>query len=311
MAQINLNCPHCGGGFSLDQDQPLQTYWTCPYCGNRSLMQKIDGTIRLRGIIGSTGARTKDPLEPPTQEHPAEPLAAKHEKPVWPPPAESKKPARSLSDYIADVDENHEDIQEEPGVRSPSFPEKDASEWLFEKAETAAYHHHLPAFNSYSRQALDKKPEDRRVYAWRARLIEEADGFARATWTSPIWYLYTPLQKRALLCQHFYALNTALQFSNQQNRDDLIQIIAQQMVRQAVDHLTERASLRCKRRWFFRTFKGRFHRVDLRETQDFCDAVERIDEHVCPLGTDELKRHLRVESSAQPKKLARRLTRFS
>jgi DNA-directed RNA polymerase subunit RPC12/RpoP len=311
MAQINLNCPHCGGGFSLDQDQPLQTYWACPYCGNRSLMQKIDGTIRLRGIIGSTGARTKDPSEPSTQEHHDEPLAAKHEKPVWPPPAEPKKPVRSLSDYIADVDEEHEDNGEEPGIRSPSLPEKGPAEWLFEKAETAACHHHLPAFNSYSRQALDKNPEDWRVYAWRAGLIEEADGFACATWASPIWYLYTPMQKRAILCQHLYAFNTSLQFTDEKNREDFIQKIAQQIVRQAVDHITERAILRCQRRWFFRKFKGRFHRADLRETLDFCDAVERIDEHVSPLGTDQLKRHIRVEASVQTKKLARRLTRFS
>ena len=75
-------------------------------------------------------------------------------------------------------------------------------------------------------------------------------------------------------------------------------------------HLTERAELRCRRRLIGRTFKGRYRRSDLLEAKDFCDAVSRIDEQVSPLGRTLLKQAIRIEASAQPRRLARRLTRF-
>lgn len=320
MAQVNLNCPHCGGGFTLDTDRPLQTYWTCPYCGNRSLMQKSGDTIRLRGIIGGQGSKTPasdgpwPDAAPEAQPPPAsprltgQPLAPS--RTVWPPPAEEPPAHRTLSDYIAEVDEPGEPNEPSAQAGPKAHQEKKPALSLAEMAETAARNHHMPLFNSYSRQAIDQKPDDRRMYAWRARLIEEADGFANRTWATPVWYLYTPRQKSALLAQHLYAFNTALSFSDSRDLEDLAGQLGKQLVRQAVTHLTERAELRCKRRLIGRTFKGRFHRIDLLEAKDFCDAIGRIDEAVCPLGHAQLKQAVRIEASALPRKLARCLTRF-
>jgi DNA-directed RNA polymerase subunit RPC12/RpoP len=321
MAQVNLNCPHCGGSFTLDHDRPLQTYWSCPYCGNRSLMQKSDGTIRLRGIISGQAFKAPDPYdtsaapEPgPAFRHPDKPFSTG--KAVWPPPPPVEEPPvhRSLSDYIAEVDEP--DKTREPELKSGQRPQQEVRQddktklSFIEMAETAARSRQLPTFNSYSRQAIDQKPDDRRMYAWRARLIEEADGFANKTWATPVWYLYTPRQKAALLAQHLYAFNTALRFSDSRDRDDLAGHLGKQLVRQAVEHLTERAELRCKKRLIGRTFKGQYHRSDLFEAKDFCDTVSRIDEKVSPLGCTLLKQAIRIEASALPGKLARRLTRF-
>ncbi|MDW7657859.1 MAG: hypothetical protein SCM11_11885 [Bacillota bacterium] len=321
MAQVNLNCPHCGGGFTLDQDRPLQTFWTCPYCGNRSLMQKSDGIIRLKGIIGGQAFKAPDPYDTsnapesgPAIRQPGRPYVP--DKAVWPPPPSVDEPPvhRSLSDYIAEVDEPDKPL--EPMAKTGRQPDhaghggEKAKLSFIEMAETAARSRQLPIFNSYSRQAIDQKPDDRRMYAWRARLIEDADGFASKTWATPVWYLYTPRQKAALLAQHLYAFNTSLRFSDSRDRDDLASHLGKQLVRQAVEHLTERAELRCKKCLIGHTFKGRFHRSDLLEAKDFCDSVSRIDETVSPLGSALLKQAIRLEASALPRKLARNLTRF-
>lgn len=398
MSLINLNCPHCGGLFALDSNRPLQTYWTCPYCSNRSLMQLIDGQIRLRGILRvqseqaspadhvhktvSSDGTNDVPHKPaaveefaggifnpadapiphavkvpiaPTQLRPAvqPPEAPVHaapersvqptflEKPVprtWPdqsPPSPANQPVhRSLSDYIAEVDA----VPPKPTPKPPSEPatEPDAAipslefelpivrpspdirpderllqDWL-EQMERTARTHQLPRFNSISRKVSDAVPEDPRAYTWRALLVEEADGFARATWATPWWYLLTPRQKVTQIAQHFYTLNTALQFSKPLEREQLIDQIADLLVRQAVDHLTEKAQIRCGKRLFrFRkTFRGRYRKTDLRESADFCDAISRIDGRICPLAYDQLVEAVRKSSSFRPKMLARSLSRF-
>jgi len=309
MAQVSLNCPHCGGGFMLDLDQPLQTYWTCPYCGNRSLMQKSGDTIRLRSIISGqkTGPVKPDAASPWEQTGHTGKSYLRAED-AWPPPPPEDEPPRSLSDYIAEVDRPRPEPPSQ-AARPIQLPEADDSP-VWERAEQAARNRQLPAFNSYARQAIDQKPDDRRMYAWRARLAEEADGFAHRTWASPVWYLHTPRQKAFLLAQHLYAYNTALSFSDVHDQAELTAIIGKQFVRQAVDHMTERAQLRCGRRWLGKTFKGRYRRSDLSEAVDFCDAIRRIDDQVCPLGCNQLKQVIRQEAAALPRKLSRRLLRF-
>ncbi len=51
MTMILLMCPHCGGRLQIDPTLRLQSMLTCPYCSRKSLMQKKDGQIVLRGII--------------------------------------------------------------------------------------------------------------------------------------------------------------------------------------------------------------------------------------------------------------------
>lgn len=519
MSLINLNCPHCGGLFALDSNRPLQTYWTCPYCSNRSLMQLIDGQIRLRGILrvqsdpaGQTAGSGSVPdqpfgskdrpvagqeqtitskeqsnagkeqsmagheqsdgqqksilyeetaggiynptdatiphaaripitptpvslrqaVHPPTSLDQNEPVRSVQptylEKPVprtWPdqaststprkvevptessgsvyppmpgkprpgsndrhiPPAWNEKPVaqpwpppeststsqpfhRSLSDYIAEVDAvptntasqtapqtahqtahqtapqttsrnehyplsgrmpqpgqgpGFESVSEsDPVIPSLEFdqplvrPSPDIRsdnmdlQALLDQMERSARTHQLPRFNAISRKISDAVPEDPRAYTWRALLIEEADGFARATWATPWWYLLTPRQKATQIAQHFYTLNTALQYSQTIEREQLVNQIADLLVRQAVDHLTEKAQLRCGKRLFrFRkTFRGRYHKSDLREAADFCDAISRIDSRICPLVYDQLVEAVRKSASFRPKKIARSLSRF-
>ena len=312
MAQVSLSCPHCGGGFSLDQDQPLQTYWTCPYCGNRSLMQKSGDLIRLRGIIsGQKPDPAKTDAAKPWDQNGRLAKSYIRAEDAWPPPPPDDEPAlRSLSDYIAEVDRPGAVSEPEEQAVRPFQPPEAAEVPVWEKAELAARNRQLPAFNSYARQAIDQKPDDRRMYAWRARLAEEADGFAHRTWASPVWYLYTPRQKAFQLAQHLYAYNTALSFSDVHDQAELTAIIGKQVVRQAVDHMTERAELRCSRRWLGKRFKGRYRRSDLREAADFCDAIHRIYDQVCPMGCHQLKQIIRQEAAALPRKLARRLLRF-
>ena len=448
MSLINLNCPHCGGLFALDSNRPLQTYWTCPYCSNRSLMQLIDGQIRLRGIlrvqpeqpssadhanklpaddspsilhkpaaveefaggifnpadtpipqavkvpiapvplrpighpleamVHPAAERTVQPtfLEKPVpRTWPDQPTSAPQKKPdaptepnlpshavnggpsrsnaadrpipqawmekptaqAWPPPepAPVSQPVhRSLSDYIAEVDAvppkpsskpayapaNEPDqvipsLEFEPPIVRPSpdvRPDDLMLADLIEQMERTARTHQLPRFNAISRKISDAVPEDPRTYTWRALLIEEADGFARATWATPWWYLLTPRQKATQIAQHFYTLNTALQFSKPLEREQLINQVADLLVRQAVDHLTEKAQIRCGKRLFrFRkTFRGRYHKTDLREAADYCDAISRIDSRICPLAYDQLVEAVRKSASFRPKMLARSLSRF-
>ncbi|MEA4889230.1 MAG: hypothetical protein VB070_07190 [Clostridiaceae bacterium] len=299
MAQIDLSCPHCGGHFSLDSSRPLQAYWTCPYCNNRSLMQRDNEQIRLRGIIANRAG----------QENTIEPAAVPPESPVI---NEENRPAkpRSLSDFIAETNAPPEPVQPagEPET-IPSEQESPADDY-FELAKAAAQERRLPAFNSYCRQAIDKNPEDPRPYVWRARLTEEAGGFARSTWATPTWYLLTPKQKTATLAQHFYAFNAAMQFSSREDQKALVEEIGRHIVRQLVEHVTERAEIRCQRHWFKKTFQGRYRHADLNEIGDFTDAISRIDEQACPFGSLWLRREIADDTAVLPRQLARRLRRL-
>ena len=344
MTQITLICPHCGGNFTLDDSRPLQAYWTCPYCNSRSLMQKSNDTIRLRGIIASQSGKTEPPGE--RQQSAAGPAPAGEvplpvAKPAGEVPQPTAKPAgesepgigapsdkppeqptkhRSLSEYIAEAEAPAIAKEpEKPGAAAdlnqvrPSGPISEPGgqflHWLT-LAESAAQIRDLPSFNSYSRQAIDSKPDDPRLYAWRALLAEEAGGLARAAWATPVWYLLTPKQKAALLAQHFYAFNTAMRFSTPVEGSALAGQIGSHLVRQAVDHLTERAELRCQKHWFGKTFRGRYRRSDLREAADFCDAIRRIDESVCKWGHTQLRHAVQTAAAALPRRLAKRITRF-
>ena len=307
MAQVNLNCPHCDGAFSLS-DVPLRSAtWTCPYCGKESLLQRNEDGISIRAILhDSTGINRKDDARLTVSSDLNQIVSKQPDSNDWTSPD-----ARSLSDYLAEIDQlesPESDTKKEQVARQAS---NDSSyEQLLQQAENAVRQGSLHLFNSFSRQILDQKPYEYRVYAWRARLIEEADGFARNIWATPIWYLYTPRQKEARLRQHFYALNTALQFSDSQTQKDLCTTIGRLLVRQAIDHLTEKAELRCARRWFGKTFKGRYHKSDLKEAADFCDAVARIDQTVCPDGYESIKQSIRNSAGQLQRRLARALSRF-
>lgn len=334
MTQITLICPHCGGNFTLDDSRPLQAYWTCPYCNSRSLMQKSNDTIRLRGIIasqpgkaGSAGEQQQSAagLAPAAGETPlpaaktiAEPEPEISASPEKPPEQPIKR--RSLSEYIAEAEaptNAKEPVKPDSTVDNSQIrpvgpiarPDDLFLHWLA-LAESAAQSRDLPSFNSYSRQAVDCKPEDPRLYAWRALLIEEAGGLARATWATPVWYLLTPKQKAALLAQHLYAFNTAMRFSTPVEGEALAGQIGRHLIKQAVDHLTERAELRCQKHWFGKTFRGRYHRSDLQEAADFCDAIRRINESVCQWGHTLLRHAVQTEATALPRRLAKRLSRF-
>jgi hypothetical protein len=493
MALITLICPHCGGDFELDPDRSLQPYWVCPYCGNRSLMQKNENSVRLRGIIsgktsqtsfgtpnqsqngaggtngtaatagsasatgtagfstnggaealtkpaqpvnGSAGAPvaagtgrvvdfgrpsqapTRSPelaaflagtpiaaaepkrsladiiaeaiaepanektnasgvaqggaasavIEPsPNVENPAEPMITPEEpasveptsateSPVLPevpivphsgatPPltieevmqpstARDTEPAVSRS-AAPSTEQPSENAQNPNATKAPpqsaasaqpaadSVRPVDASrlprngnsnapelEVLCQLAEAAAKRHDMPLFNSYSRRAIDLEPTDPRMYAWRALLIEEAGGFARSTWTTPLWQLQAPSRKMALIAQHFYNLSTSLRFCQETRRPELIHRIASLIVKQVVDHFHEQAVLRCKQNLIFKTFKGHYRRVDLRSASNFVDACRSITPEAFPLGQSELLDALRGEIRLLPKKVARRLNRF-
>lgn len=333
MTLINLLCPHCGGNFELDPDRPLQSFWVCPYCGNRSLMQKHDETIRLRGIIpGRAQPATTPPTalvhEPSTVDNLFEPEPVIEKSPDIEPVASQTRPLEEIiaeaAAAVPDTTAPEPALEPEPAAQAEPVTEMTAAPDIDEKpvtpvsefdqlcqlAETAANDRDLPLFNAYSRQALDLRPTDPRMYALRAELTEEADGFARATWTSLGWSLLTPRRKTALVAQQLYNLNTALKYSRKHQQSDLISRFAWQIMRQAIDHFTEQGQLRCQKRLFFRTFKGRFTRRDLQTTYYLLDALRLINRQTCPLAHEELLGALRVEISKSPQRLARRLRRL-
>jgi len=324
MSLLNLLCPHCGGNFDLDSERPLQSFWVCPYCGNRSLMQKYDGVIRLRGIIpGRAQTNPQAPSEPvqnysfniepePQADEPKHSVA--EELPEILPP--DNQHTRPLEEIIAEVaatvpEEQPEDmiksvpIQDQPAVSTVSPLDQ-----LCRQAEEAANNHDLPLFNTYSRQALDLDPKDPRMYVLRSELSEEADAFARSTWASLGWSLLTPRRKTALVAQQLYNLNTALKFSRKSQQPDIISNFARQIVRQAIDHFTEQGQLRCQKHLFFKTFKGRFTRRDIQMSYWFLDALRLISRQTCPLAFEDLLGALRVEISKSPKRIARRLRKL-
>jgi DNA-directed RNA polymerase subunit RPC12/RpoP len=327
MSLLNLLCPHCGGNFDLDSERPLQSFWVCPYCGNRSLMQKHDGTIRLRGIIpGRAQTATQTPtatvqdysfnIEPETQMQEPEQAEVEDLPDFLSPVSQHTRP---LEEIIAEVSsavlkeqltEPEEIIETVPPSDQPAVSPLNQVDQLCQLAEDAAASHDLPLFNAYSRQALDLDPKDPRIYILRSELSEEADAFARATWASLGWSLLTPKRKTALVAQQLYNLNTALKYSRKSRQPDIISRFAWQIIRQAIDHFTEQGQLRCQKRLFFKTFKGRFKRRDLQMSYCFLDSLRLINRQTCPLAFEELLGALRVEISKAPPRIARRLRKL-
>jgi hypothetical protein len=388
MALITLICPHCGGDFELDPERNLQPYWVCPYCGNRSLMQKNDNAVRLRGIIsGKTSLTSYTPQAAAEQEgsasspspppNPTEIPAGTAFPAPYPQPApviSSAQPVdtrRTLAEIIAEAvaepvqpeqaagsmaaseqpvaasfqgqgyaqtqvqahaqapaqaqtqaqtkAAGRAPVAEEPAVRPVQLADSAAGrtakpdpdfERLCHLAEDAAQKHDLPLFNSYSRQAIDIQPTDPRMYAWRAILIEEAGGFALATWTAPFWIQQAPSRKVALIANHFYSLSTALKFGSESRQNELLRRIAALLVQQLVDHVHEQAVLRCRQNLIFRTFKGRYHKDDLRAAVPFADAVRHVEAKAFPIGMVELMVAMRIEIEHLPRRIARRLKRI-
>lgn len=348
MSLLNLLCPHCGGNFELDSERSLQSFWVCPYCGNRSLMQKHDGTIRLRGIIpgrAQTTATTPAPtvsvqeysfnLEPDTPVQEPAPADGEDLPDFLSPDSPHTRP---LEEIIAEVSAAVPDEQplatetlKTPGdsavIEAITQPPEEISQpaaepqqpgatpvsqldQLCKLAEDAAGSHDLPLFNAYSRQALDLDPKDPRMYILRSELSEEADAFATATWASLGWSLLTPRRKTALVAQQLYNLNTALKFSRKSQQPDIISHFARQVVRQAIDHFTEQGQLRCQKHLFFKTFKGRYTRKDIQMSYCFMEALRLINRQSSPLASDELLGALRVEISKAPPRIARRLRKL-
>jgi DNA-directed RNA polymerase subunit RPC12/RpoP len=349
MALITLICPHCGGNFELDKERNLQPFLTCPYCGNRSLMQKNEDHIRLRGILSGKAQTPSPGATLPTE------TAAQAPGDIWN-SDKASQPVRPLEEMIAEA---QTDLADKPAIepemagapalpikpvpaaetaaavkpveivqpQTENLPEKptedsqpaekqesaspvvngDDIDRLCKLAEEAAEKHDLPLFNAYSRQALDCQPKDPRMYALRAALTEDADGFARATWTCPTWPLLTPRRKQSVLAQHLYNLNTALRYSRPERQHELVNQFAWQLVRQAIDFFTEQAELRCSQNLFIKTFKGRFHRSDLRSAVRFIEAVQRIDHLACPLCWQDLHEAIRKEIKQAPPRIARKL----
>ncbi|HAL74745.1 MAG TPA: hypothetical protein DCM45_06620 [Clostridiales bacterium] len=331
MSLLNLLCPHCGGNFDLDSERPLQSFWVCPYCGNRSLMQKHDGIIRLRGIIPG---RAQTATQAPTALVPDYSFTIETEPQILEPtPAAIEK----LPDIISPVTQNTRPLEEIIAEVSAAVPEEqpvisdsvstptDSAaadeivqqptsvsqlDQLCKQAAEAANNHDLPLFNAYSRQALDLDPKDPRMYILRSELSEEADAFARSTWASLGWSLLTPRRKTALVTQQLYNLNTALKFSRTSQQPDIISHFAWQIIRQAIDHFTEQGQLRCQKRLFCKTFKGRFTRRDIQMSSCFLDALRLVSRQTCPAAHEELLGALRVEISKAPHRIARRLRKL-
>jgi DNA-directed RNA polymerase subunit RPC12/RpoP len=335
MSLINLLCPHCGGNFELDPDRSLQSFWVCPYCGNRSLMQKNEDTIRLRGIIPGRSSVTGPGMPVVSSPLAADPLTdyltAASNMPVSPRPlsdviaeasAEPTLSAAVTVDSAAPADQTEPTpppamptesksapVAEARRPETPGQPARitDELDHLCQKAEEAAKNRDFPLFNAYSRQALDCQPKDPRMYALRADLTEEADGFARATWNSLGWSLLTPRRKSSLIAQHLYNFNTALKYSRPNQQHELIDRMAWHLVRQAIEIFSEQGELRCKRRMVFKTFKGRFKRRDLEMGVYFLDAVHLITKQICPIAHQDLLDALRTEIRKAPPRIARRL----
>ncbi len=182
----------------------------------------------------------------------------------------------------------------------------DSLDRLCKLAQDAAASHDFPLFNAYSRQAIDCQPKDPRMYALRAELIEEADGFARATWTEPGWSLLTPRRKASIIAQHLYNFNTAIKFSRVNQQPELIKNLSWQLVRQAIDFFTEQAELRCKGK----PYQGQLKGHDLKLLPAFIDALALINSQTCPIGHVEIQKAVRDEISKAPPSIARHFKRI-
>lgn len=228
---------------------------------------------------------------------------------VTEPPAEPMQPALAASPDVPQT-EAPAVAESHPDSLPPALPDVSRFEHFCKLAADAAANRDLVLFNTYSRQAIDLQPTDPRMYALRAELTEEADGFASSTWTSLGWFLLTPRRKTALVAQHLYNFNTALKYSRKSQQTELINRIAWQLVRQAIDVFTEQGEIRCRKRLFFKAFKGRFTRHDMQQSVLFMEAVRLINHQTCPLGHEALRDAIRCELVKAPPRIQKRLKRL-
>jgi hypothetical protein len=308
---------------------------TCAYCGRKSLMQNIEEQIMLRGIITqvsetpaaadhvqliqteSKATAKKEPAEEPPEipsdDEFSEPSKKSNESDVL---HEDDSSGSTEIISIATLDDSSLDSDDaffDPDSQvsdGDSFAESPTDtlkkETLILLAVRAAAARQTAEFNSYSRQAIDCDPADPRMYALRSRLIEEANGFARATFLSPNWLIQTPRYKSWLIAQHFSMLNTAVRFSPQSAHASLTTEIGSLIASQIRENFVEHARLRLGKR----PFKGRFHRKDLRQARQTVDACLCINESVVPQIANDLQMAIRTEIMRLDPKLSDHLQRI-
>lgn len=342
MTLISLICPHCSENFELDSESLQQSFWVCPSCGNRSLVQKTNDAIRLRGIIATNPNSASANLPPVIIQSatalPEEPERSPDpdlliEPDVNPEPekiVQTENTSEAVRQFLqgSQPTVNSEQMDQEP-VDAPAAedepaqpaepalrktapipsPESDVDH-LCHLAEEAAYRHDMPLFNVYSRQALDSQPRDARIYALRANLIEEADGFARATWDSIGWTLLTARRKQSIIAQQLFNFNTTIKYGGVHKHQEFIKSFARQLVRQATDIFTEQAELRCQKRLFHKTFKGRFKKRDFKSADKFIETIGLINQQTCPIAFFELTNAIRGEIAQTAPRIARRLKKI-
>ena len=279
MALNHLICPYCGRPIVLDGSHVLQTRWHCPYCSRQLFLLQKAGEISLHGIINTERPESAGPEITVESDTSAE-----------------------MPSAVAGSDTEPEPVAAEPG-------EPDEYEQLVRAVAEAARQRHLPRFNSLNRQALTINPTDGRIYAWRAVLTEQADGFTRNCWSSPHWLLRTPSQRRHLLKQHFYALNTALQYiDSHQECQDLIDTLAAQIARQIAEFFTEIANLRLAAKKRTKPFNGRFRKRDLAAAPGLRLALDDLGEIIESDYGPVFRKQILVQLEAENPQLMRRLT---
>lgn len=188
----------------------------------------------------------------------------------------------------------------------PVGRQKPRQDRLIVLASQAAASGQVMLFNSYARQAIDCDPTDPRAYALRARLIEEAHGFARSTFLSPVWMSQTPRQKAWTLAQHFASFNAAVAYSADPARSSLATEVGALIAWQIRESFLENARLRLGKR----AFKGRFHRRDLSTAPRIIDACAHVNETVVPHVAGDLLRSVRLELEKLDSRLADQLQRI-
>jgi hypothetical protein len=250
---------------------------------------------------------TEQPFEP-------EPVELEAEQPFEPEPVELKpsslsslKP-RNLSNPMP-VDPS---TDRRTGARSGRFEKiaplaepESRQEHLIALATLAADEGSIMAFNSYARQAIDCDPTDPRMYVLRSRLIEQAHGFARATFLSPVWMSYTPRQKAFVIAQHFSSFNAAIHYSAEPDKTGLAAETGRLIAWQIREAIIENARLRLGKR----PFNGKFHRQDLGTAPRIVDSLRSVNETVVPQVADELLRSIRGELDKLDPKLYYQLLR--
>jgi hypothetical protein len=300
MTMSTIMCPHCGGQLMIDPAQRLQSVLTCAYCGRKSLMQNIEEQILLRGIITQV---SEPPIKTPEPEILPEEDSFEPSE-IFPEVSSDVSPSDISPSDVSSFDSDNQ-LSEEESASEPS-PDPTKKETLIMLATRAATARQSAEFNSYSRQAIDCDPTDPRMYVLRSRLIEEANGFARATFLSPNWLIQTPRYKSWIIAQHFSMLNTAIHFSPSSTHAELANEIGSLIATQIRENFVEHARLRLGKR----PFKGRFRRKDLHQAKQTVDACLCINESVVPQIANELQLSIRTEIMRLDPKLSNHLQRI-